>query len=113
MLLVIVVTIKTNRPKKKKKKNTTILIALPSKDGYTQICHFLPRSWKGDKTLFDIIMKGRTWLEAYEIHLQTGVSLDRYLQAGGRTPLDGQESSTDFKDLRKRLYTLLGIQIYF
>ena len=32
-------------------------MALPSKDGYTQICHFLPRSWKGGKTLFDIIMK--------------------------------------------------------
>ena len=62
---------------------------LSSKDGYTQICHFLPRSWKGDKTLFEIIMKGRTWLEAYEIHLQTGDSLDRYLQADDSILLDG------------------------
>ena len=62
---------------------------LSSKDGYTQICHFLPRSWKGDKTLFDIVMKGQAWLEAYEIHLQTGDSLDRYLQADCSILLDG------------------------
>ena len=66
-----------------------MLSALPSKDGYTQICPFLPRSWKGDTTLFDIIMKGRTWLEAYEIHLQTGDSLDRCLQADSSILLDG------------------------
>ena len=66
-----------------------MLSVLPSEDSYTQICPFLPRSWKGDKTLYDINMKGRTWLEAYEIHLKTGDSLDRYLQADSSILLEG------------------------
>ena len=44
---------------------------LSSKDGYTQICHFLPSSWNGNNTLYQVIMKGRVWLEAYEVHLET------------------------------------------
>lgn len=62
---------------------------LSSKDGYTQICHFLPSSWNGNNTLYQVIMKGRVWLEAYEVHLKTDDPLDRYLQVGESLLLDG------------------------
>lgn len=51
-----------------------------SRDGYTQICHFKPSLWKGDNTLYQVVMKGLIWLEAYEAHLRTGNSLSTYLQ---------------------------------
>jgi len=50
-----------------------------SRDGYTQICHFQPSLWKDDNTLYQVIMKGLIWLEAYEAHLRTGNPLSRYL----------------------------------
>ena len=53
---------------------------LGSKDGCTQICHFNSSLWRDDNTLYQIIMKGLIWLEAYEAHLRTGESLSRYLQ---------------------------------
>ena len=53
---------------------------LGSMDGCTQICHFDTSLWKADNTIYQIIMKGLIWLEAYEAHLRTGNSLSRYLQ---------------------------------
>jgi len=50
-----------------------------SRDGCTQICHFRPNLWRDDNTLYQVIMKGLIWLEAYEAHLRTGNSLSRYL----------------------------------
>ena len=50
-----------------------------SRDGRTRICHFVPRKWTSDNTLYQVFMKGRIWLEAYEGHLKTGRSLSNYL----------------------------------
>ena len=50
------------------------------RDGCTKICHFDSSLWKDDNTLYQVVMKGLIWLEAYEAHLRTGHSLNRYLQ---------------------------------
>lgn len=62
---------------------------LPSKDGCTQICHCRTDLWRNDCTLHQVFIKGLTWLEAYEVHLETGDPLDCYLQADGSFLLDG------------------------
>lgn len=48
-------------------------------DGLTQICHFIKDRWTSENTIYQVLMKGRIWLEAYEIHLRTGEDLDKYL----------------------------------
>lgn len=48
-------------------------------DGLTQICHFIKDKWTSENTIYQVLMKGRIWLEAYEIHLRTGEDLDKYL----------------------------------
>ena len=48
-------------------------------DGFTEICHHDKSRWTGINTLDQVLMKGRLWLEAYEIHLRTGEGLDTYL----------------------------------
>ena len=53
---------------------------LSSMDGYTRISHFPTNNWAGNKTLLQVIEKGLVWLEAYEIHLRKGGSIDRFLQ---------------------------------
>ena len=35
--------------------------------------------WSNDNSLYQVLMKGRIWLEAYEIHLRTGEDLEKYL----------------------------------
>ena len=62
---------------------------LPSKDGCTQICHCKPDLWRNDCTLYQVITKGLIWLEAYEVHLESGYPIDLYLQADGSFLLDG------------------------
>lgn len=53
---------------------------LSSRDGCTKICHFRSDLWRDDNTLYQVVMKGLIWLEAYEAHLRTGNSLSKYLQ---------------------------------
>lgn len=36
-----------------------------TKDGCTQICHFIPELWRDNNTLYQVAMKGLIWLEAY------------------------------------------------
>ena len=38
---------------------------LAAHDGLTQICHFNSSQWMSQNTLYQILMKGRLWLEAY------------------------------------------------
>ena len=49
------------------------------RDGCTQICHFKPDLWKDNNTLYQVVMKGLIWLEAYQAHLRTGQPLNVYL----------------------------------
>ncbi|KAK2563575.1 hypothetical protein P5673_013304 [Acropora cervicornis] len=48
-------------------------------DGYTRICHFKASLWTDNNTLYQVVMKGLIWLEAYEAHLRTGKSMDVFL----------------------------------
>ena len=41
-------------------------------DGYFRISHSHSSQWSDRCTLYDVIMKGRVWLEAYEGHIRTG-----------------------------------------
>lgn len=52
---------------------------LSAHDGLTQICHFIENRWTSENTIYQVLMKGRIWLEAYEIHLRTGEFLEKYL----------------------------------
>ena len=52
---------------------------LEDMDGFHRICHFYPPDWTPDITLYQVFMKGRLWIEAYEAHLETGEDMDVYL----------------------------------
>ena len=52
---------------------------LEDTDGFHRICHFYPPDWTPDITLYQVFMKGRLWIEAYEAHLETGEDMDVYL----------------------------------
>lgn len=52
---------------------------LPSEHGWTRICHYGGDSWKPSISLYKVYVKCRLWLEMYELHLQTGKSIDYYL----------------------------------
>jgi hypothetical protein len=47
--------------------------------GCVQICHYSSSNWSPNVTLYKVILKGRLWLEAYEIYLRTGNDIDTYL----------------------------------
>jgi hypothetical protein len=48
-------------------------------NGCTKVCHYGPRDWSSNVSLYKIIIKIRVWLEAYETHLKTGKPLSHYL----------------------------------
>ena len=52
---------------------------LERKYGFQSICHFYPPDWTADITLYQMFMKGRLWIEAYEGHLETVRKLDHFL----------------------------------
>jgi hypothetical protein len=52
---------------------------LGNRDGFLKICHCRPSSWTSSSTLYDVVMKGRLWLEAYEGYLMTGKDLSTFL----------------------------------
>lgn len=56
-----------------------------TKDGCLLLCHFIPSQWTNDNTLYQVFMKGRLWIEAYEGHLDTGKGMDEFLKAQGRS----------------------------
>ena len=49
-------------------------------DGFLRICHYRASRWSNDTTLYEVFMKGRLWLEAYESHLLTSKPLDHFLR---------------------------------
>ena len=54
---------------------------LHPKNGNPQICHFKGTSWNPNRTLYQVILKCRLWLEAYEAYMETGKPLNTYLGA--------------------------------
>ena len=63
-------------------------------DQFTKLCHFSPDLWTPDNTLYQVLIKGIMWIEAYEGHLQTGNSMDFYLgeQPGAARGQDVEQS---------------------
>ena len=66
---------------------------LGKKDGYIKICHYIPEMWTGDITFYQVFMKGRLWIEAYEGHLNTGRKMKSYLR--NQSDSDDDDSSDD------------------
>ena len=50
-----------------------------TREGFLIICHYRPNHWNGEHTFYEIFMKGRLWLEAYEGHVSTGKTVDYFL----------------------------------
>lgn len=65
--------------------------------GFHRICHFYPPDWTPDITLYQVFMKGRLWIEAYEAHLETGEDMDVYL-GEQKFAVDSEESDQYFDD---------------
>lgn len=59
--------------------NSNMHLLQPNEHGHPQICHHNDASWTPNITLFKVVMKGRLWLEAYEMHKTTGKNIDHYL----------------------------------
>lgn len=49
------------------------------RDGFLKICHYRSSRWTDRSTLYEVVMKGRIWIEAYEGHLKTGKDMDYFL----------------------------------
>ena len=60
-------------------ENSSAFHTLGAEDGCISICHFYPLHWNAQDTLYEVFMKGRFWLEAYEAHLNTGEPINVYL----------------------------------
>ena len=52
---------------------------LRNHEGYLRIRHCDERDWTCENTLYQVLVKGLLWLEAYEGHLRTGNSIDSFL----------------------------------
>ena len=50
------------------------------RDGFLRICHDRQTRWTDRSWLYEVTMKGRLWLEAYEGHLRTGKHLNTFLR---------------------------------
>ena len=60
-------------------ENNSEFHTLGAEDGCIAICHFYPMHWNAQDTLYEVFMKGRLWLEAYEGHLKSGQPISVYL----------------------------------
>ena len=49
------------------------------RDGFSKICHYRSSCWTDRSTLYEVVMKGRIWIEAYEGHLTTGEKMNYFL----------------------------------
>lgn len=48
-------------------------------DGLPRLCHHRPDEWTPTRTVYQVVVKARLWLEAYELHLAHGSAIDRWL----------------------------------
>jgi hypothetical protein len=56
---------------------------LSPKNGYPKICTYKLSYWNPNRTFYNVLMKVRIWLEAFEGHKSTGNALDYYLKHEG------------------------------
>ena len=50
-----------------------------NREGFLVICHYRTNHWNSEHTFYEVFVKGRLWLEAYEGHISTGNRMDYYL----------------------------------
>ena len=48
--------------------------------GCVQICHFKSENWDASRTCVGVFFKGILWLEAYDVHLAMGMSIEDILK---------------------------------
>lgn len=48
-------------------------------EGNPRICHWHEDAWTPSHTLYQVLIKVRIWLEAWEAHLRTGLPVSRWL----------------------------------
>ena len=53
---------------------------LGKRDGGLKICHYHPSHWNDRSSLYEVVMKGFVWLEAYEGHLRTDQPMNYFLR---------------------------------
>ena len=78
-------------------ESSTSLHTLINIDGHTTICHFHPQFWTQDNTLYQVIMKGRLWLEAYSLYHRTGKTMDKYLKEFGTQEISSEKEKSKFR----------------
>lgn len=49
-------------------------------NNWTQLCHYSDDQWTTDITLWHVFLKCRVWLEIYQTHLRTGVTIGQLLK---------------------------------
>lgn len=59
---------------------SSVFHTIGKRDGYIKICHTRPGLWTAQTWLYELFLKGRLWIEAYEGHLTTGNDMDVYLK---------------------------------
>jgi len=64
---------------------SSIMHTMQGKNGFPQICHIWPSSWGPHRSLMQVAMKARIWLEAFEAHKITGKLLNLYLPENKNT----------------------------
>ncbi|GIV35156.1 MAG: hypothetical protein KatS3mg031_2691 [Chitinophagales bacterium] len=53
---------------------------LKPRDGFPSLCTFKPSHWHPNLTFYNVLIKARMWLEAYEGHRISGKPIDYYLK---------------------------------
>ena len=60
-------------------QNQSMHLLFP-KSGYPNICTYKPTHWHPGITFYNVLVKARIWLEAFDGHRITGKPLDHYLK---------------------------------
>ena len=50
-----------------------------TREGFLVICHYRSEHWNGEHIFYEVFMKGRLWLEAYEGYVAAGEDVDYFL----------------------------------
>ena len=53
---------------------------LTKRAGYLRICRYHSSQWTDRSSLYEVVIKGRVWLEAYEGHIRTGRPMNHFLR---------------------------------
>ena len=59
--------------------HSAVMHLLAPRDGCPKICTYKATHWNPNRTFYNVLMKVRIWLEAFDGHKSTGKNLDSYL----------------------------------